>query len=661
MTDKKRVVVIGGGYGGVEAAKKIAHTFRRDESVQVTLIDRNPYHTLMTELHEIAGSRTEPEAVQVSFAKVFGSRPVDVAIDEVEAIDFGNRQVHSKSHVYGYDYLIVGAGGAPEFFDVPGVQENSFTLWSLEDALRIRTHVEECFREAAKEPDSTRRRTLLTFAIAGAGFTGVELAGELLERKRVLCPKYHIDEREVRVLIIEAKDTILPIFPRKPGEKARQHLERLGCEILVNTAITGAEPGKILLGGNSVEAETFIWTAGIHGGELSARMPLTQGHTARGECSVASPEGIHGMAGCHFDEDERYVVGQRGRVLVNEFMQSVDYENVYLIGDIMWYVEKEHVLPQVVETALQTAETAAHNIIADIKNGKKKAFTSNYHGFMVSVGSRYGVAHVLGVSVTGFMALAIKHLINLHYLFGLAGFNACWQYVKEEFIDVKDRRSMVHGHLSGKISAFWALPLRLFMGVKWFVEGWKKIGEGWLNPGESGLRDVWTGAIRLPGVSFADATASATDAATAATDAVATATEAVAGATEAATSYGDPIMPALGIYTWFAETVLSSSTLLAFLLQSGVVIAEMVIGLALIGGFLTVPAALVSIGLCLMFIISGWGSVELLWYLFAAFVLVGGAGRSFGLDHYSTPILGRWWSGRSIAKRSYLYTGEPRS
>ncbi|MEX2442391.1 MAG: NAD(P)/FAD-dependent oxidoreductase [Alkalispirochaeta sp.] len=649
MNDKKRIVILGGGYGGVHAAKKLYKKYKRREDIEITLIDKNPYHTLMTELHEIAGSRTEPEAVQVTFHKIFGGKRVHVAIDEITGVDFDQKKLSSETASYPYDYLVIGAGGAPEFFDIPGVQENSFTLWSLEDAIRIRTHVEDRFREAAKEPNPETRRHILTFTIAGAGFTGIELAGELLERRDVLCPKYHIDEREVRVLIIEAKDSILPIFPEKPKEQALRRIKKMGAEIMLNAMITGAGEGKVVVGVQEIRTDTFIWTAGIHGGEFSSRVDLTKGHTARGECSVASIEGIHGMAGCSFDEDERYVVGQRGRVLVNDFMQSVDRPDVYLCGDIVWYVEEEHVVPQVVETALQTGEAAAKNIIADIENKEKEPFKSNYHGFMVSVGSKYGVAHVMGTSLSGFMALGIKHLINLHYLFGLAGINAVWEYIHEEFLTIKDRRSMFGGHFAWKIPVYWALPLRVFLGAKWLTEGIKHIGEGWLNPGDGGIFNPDADSILLPGVELADAASAATE------------WEGGAEAAgEAATAYGEPLIEAIAPYTWFAENILSNVPALAFLLQAGVVAAQVAIGLALIGGLLTFPAAVVSIGFGLMFIASGWGNPELLWYIAASIVMLGGAGRGFGLDHWVMPWLKKWWNQRTIAKKTYLYTGEPR-
>lgn len=658
---KKKIVVLGGGYGGITATKKLYKQYKRNPNVEITLIDKNPYHTLMTELHEVAGSRVEPESVQVSFERIFGGTDVNLVTDTIKDIDFDNNSMKSELRSYSYDYLVIGAGGEPEFFDIPGVQENSFTIWSFDDAMRLRNQIEDRFREAAREPDEKKRRRMLTFVVAGAGFTGVELAGEILERKETLCREYHLKEHEVRVMIVEALDSILPILPPKMQKKAERYLKKKGAEIMTEAPVIGADATSVYLSDErSIDTDTFIWTCGIHGSEFSAQIPLTKGQTAKGECSYASAEGIHGMSGCHFDEEERYIVGERGRILVDEEMKSVDHSNVYLVGDIIWYLHDEKAVPQIIETALQTGEVAAENIIAAIEDKKRKQFKPNYHGFMVSIGGRYGVAHVVGISMSGMFAMAMKHMINLHYLFGIAGVNAVWRYLQHEFFTIKERRSFIGEHLAYKIPVYWALPLRLFLGGKWLFEGIKHISEGWLNAGEEGLAKVWTGAIKLPGVSFegaADAASSATG--QAAADTASSASPAAEGAAEAASQYGEPLIEALGIYTWFAENILSASPLLAFLLQSAVVLGQVAIGLALIAGLFTFPAAVVSLGFSIMFIASGWGNPELLWYIMASIVMLGGAGRGFGLDHYVMPWLKHQWNSTRLAQKTHLYDGEP--
>ena len=659
---KTRIIILGGGYGGITAAKKLHREFKKKKDIQLTLIDRNPFHTLMTELHELAAARVETDSVKVNFSRIFSATSVEVITDDIKEIDFEEKRLSSNYDSYTYDYLIIGAGGAPEFFDIPGVQENSFTIWSFDDALRLRGHIDSCFRKASQEPDLDTRRRMLTFTIAGAGFTGIEMAGELIERKHTLCREFNIDENEVKVIIVETLDSILPIMPKKLQHKARKYLEKKGGEIITGAPVTGAEEGKITISeGREIVGDTFIWTCGIHGSEFTSRLPLTKGQTAQGECSYASSEGIHGMSGCRLEEDERYIVGERGRILVDDHMKSVDFDAVYLIGDIIWHLENEKVLPQIVETALQTAETAAYNVIADINNADKKKFTSNYHGFMVSIGSRYGVARVMGISLSGFFAMGMKHLINLHYLFSIAGFNGIWRYLRHEILDVKERRSFLGELFAYKIPNYWAVPLRLFLGVKWLLEGITHIKEGWINPGEEGLANVWTGAIKLPGVSFetADAASSATGQAAADAASGVAAGAAAEGAAQAAGHYSEPLIEALGIYTWCAEHILSASPLLAFLLQAGVVLGQVAIGLALIGGLFTFPAAVVSLGFSVMFIASGWGNPELLWYIAASIVMLGGAGRGLGLDHWVMPWIKKRWNSTGLAKKTYLYDGEP--
>ena len=474
---KKTIVILGGGYAGIASAKVLSKKYRKNNQVNITLIDKNSYHTLMTELHEVAGSRVEADAVMVSYERIFPSGKVKIVKDCITGIDFEKRMLKSDQSEYAYDYLVLGTGGAPEFFDIEGIQENAFTLWSLEDALRIRRHFEEQFRLASKEPNPELRKDMLTFVVAGAGFTGVELMGEFIERRDILCEKYHIPPSQVSMLLVEALDMVLPIIEPPLRKKVVRYLEKKGVTIKLGTPITGAEKGKVRLGdGSELSTRTFVWTCGIHGSEFTSSIDLTMGHTARGLESRASSVGIHGLCGYLLEGNEERKVGKRGRILVNEYMQSVDHGCVYAVGDNVWFIENDKSLPQIVETALQTGKRAANNIIADIEKTEKETFRSNYHGFMVSVGGKYGVSNAGGMKVSGFMAMAMKHLVNMHYLFGLAGFNAVWTYLQHEFFDMKDGRTFIGQHLSWKIQAIWAVPLRVYLGLVWLLEGIARIG-----------------------------------------------------------------------------------------------------------------------------------------------------------------------------------------
>lgn len=594
MKESKHIVILGAGYGGVQAAKLLSKRLKKNEDVDITLIDKKPYHTLMTELHEIAGARVEQESVQVNLKKVFSATKVDVVTDEIKTVDFKNQSLSSENHHYEYDYLVLGIGSEPAFFGVPGVKENGFTLWSMEDALKINEHIENMFRKACNEKNQQIKKELLTFVVAGAGFSGIETMGELVEWKKKLCKKYFVDEKDVRLMVVEALGKILPILNDNLIQKTERYLRRHGVEILTNTPITQVDKKFVTFkDGTSVPTRTLIWTCGIQGSSFGANLGLT--------------------------------LGKRGRVQANEFMQSVDYKNIYLVGDNAYFEENSKPIPQIVETALQTAETAADNIIADLYGGEKKPFKPNYHGNMVSLGSRYGVACLTGVSLSGFFATAMKHLVNCHYLFGVGGLNSIVSYIRHEFFDTKEKRSMFGGYFSSKVSTFWLLLLRMYVGILWLIEGINKIKDGWLNPGNI----------------FIVSTAATSGASQA------------AGAGQAAANAVTPLLsqpPAF--YTWFMNTFVSPC---AFVFQVMVVLAEIGIGLALIGGLFTFLASLASIFMALNFILSAMAGKEILWYIFAAIALMGGSGRAFGLDYYVLPRINKWWKNTKFARRSHLF------
>jgi len=693
MPDITRIVVLGGGYGGVEAAKALDRSLGARRDVEITLIDRNSYHTLMTELHEVAGGRVEPESVQISFKKIFGGRNIHLVMDTATTVDFTNRIVVSQTNRYPYDYLVIGAGGEPEFYGIPGIKENAFTLWSFDDAMKIRRHIEDIYRKAAAEPDKAKRAEMLTFVVAGAGFTGIELAGELMDQRLVMCRHYHIDEKEVRIVVVEALDAVIPNLPLNLQHKAKAYLERRGVELMLKSPIVGAEAGKVLLKGTTgIATRTFIWTCGIQGCEFAGNLAVTKGKCANRLCRLATTQGTCGVKDCTFSKD-RYVEGKRGRLLVNDYMQSVDYPNVYVVGDVSWYLEGKRVIPQVVETAVQTADTAAHNIIAEIVHGEAKAFKSNYHGIMVSLGTYSGVAKVMGISLTGIFAIAVKHMINVVHLFGVGGFNQIWEYVKHEFLDVKNHRSFIGGLAAYKIRGYWPLLLRLWLGFMWVVEATNKITEGWLNfsTGKSQTGWMFSPGVIQAGLKVPDATAAASAAegaastATAAVAAVASAADATSSASTAATgavaatagaataaaatSAPGPWMdttktilyPNGAFVTWFRHWFMDGifSHIPYNWFQVIVVFTELLVGLALFGGFFTWWAAVVSLGLCLIFTLSGMFAWNQAWFFFAAILMMGGVGRAFGLDSWTVPFFKRWWNGTRLARRRHWYADEP--
>jgi NADH dehydrogenase len=600
----KKIAILGAGYGGVHAAKLLGRAAEKRKDISILLIDRKPYHTLMTELHEVAGSRVDEDSVLIDLREIFSESAVKVVTEEIKEIDFKSQKLLTDSDSYPYDYLIIGTGAEPAFFGIPGVKENGFSLWSFEDAIRIREHVKDMFEKARTENDCNKRKEMLTFIVAGAGFTGIETMGELLEWKRQLCRDYEIDSREVSLIVVEAMCSILPILSEGLIKKSERYLNKHGVEIMTDAPITQVNKESIVLkDGREIPTRTLIWTCGVQGSDFAARTELTH--------------------------------GGRGRILVDEYMQSVEYQNVFAVGDNAFYEEPDNKggkkpIPQIVEAALQTAETAAHNILAAINKGEKQAFKSNFHGFMVSIGGRYAVANIGGRSMSGFLAVALKHLVNIHYQYGVGGFARIWTYFVHEFMYVKENRSILGGHLSAKAPTLWLAILRVYLGVIWLMEGVKKIREGWLDPNQNFIV-----TMPKPG------------------DVPLESTDAVTNATQVTQYWPEPILkePPL-IYQWFMKSFIEPN---AFLFQASIVLLEVAIGLALVAGLFTILASLGSIFLCFNFILSAMAGTEILWHIFAAIAMFGGAGRAFGLDYYVIPWLKHWWRKRTFARRTHLY------
>ncbi|NLL31256.1 MAG: FAD-dependent oxidoreductase [Clostridiales bacterium] len=625
---RNKIVVLGAGYGGVQTAKRLAKKYKKNNDVEITLIDKNPYHTLMTELHEVAGGRVHPESVQVELAKIFGKTKVNVVIDYIEEVNTDKKVVKTTNEKYEYDYLVIGTGSEPAFFGVPGVKENGFTLWSFEDALRIREHIQEMFAKASIEKNANKRKEMLTFVVAGSGFTGIEMAGELLEWKSVLANKYNVDESEVTLKVVEAMGTILNMLDRDQADKAERYMTKHGMEILKNSPIVEVTKNEVILkNGNKIKTNTLIWTCGIQGNQEAKEYGLETART--------------------------------GRLQTNEYMQAVGKENVFVVGDMAYYEEeKGKGTPQIVEAAIQTADTVVNNIVASIEDKEMVKFQGKYHGFMVSIGGRYCVANLMGMKLSGFFAMLMKHLVNLHYLWGVNNIHACYSYSQHEFFNMEHKRSFVRGHLSSKANRLWLVPLRIYIGVLWFIEGFKKLvgdavwekmwnfdGTGFFNKIKIG-DDSWVkaGNVKMPFEWLQDAASGASDAASGASQAA-----------EAATEWATPIISKMpGWYAAIMEIMMPNPEV-AVWFQRIVVFLEIGMGLALIAGLFTFLASVASAGMVVNFILCAMAGWDILWYFFGSIALMGGAGRTLGLDYWVIPWISKFADNFWHGKRQPMY------
>lgn len=185
----ERIIVLGAGYAGVLAAKKLEKKFKNNSDISITIIDKNPFHTMLTELHEVAANRVDEDSIKMNLKQIFAGRNVDVVMDDIQKVDFEKKQLIGKNKEYDYDYLVIAAGSKPTYFGVEGAEEFSHKLWSYDDAVKLREHIHDSFRKAAIETNPEERRRILTFYVVGAGFTGVEMIGELAEYVPFLCKK----------------------------------------------------------------------------------------------------------------------------------------------------------------------------------------------------------------------------------------------------------------------------------------------------------------------------------------------------------------------------------------------------------------------------------------------------------------------------------------
>ncbi|MBQ1786842.1 MAG: NAD(P)/FAD-dependent oxidoreductase [Turicibacter sp.] len=651
----KKVVVLGGGYAGVLTAKKLAKKFKKNKDVQITLIDKQSYHTMLTELHEVAAGRVNEESIRMDLKRIFAGRNVDVVLDEITNIDFDKKVLTSKETTYEYDYLVMGTGCKPTFFGIPG-SEHAHQLWSYTDAVNLREHILNMFRQAALTSDKEKRRELLTFVTVGAGFTGVEMAGELGEWKDELCRSFHIDKEEVTLYVVDFAPKVLPMYPDKLVHKAERRLIKLGNQLVMNSAVSEIHADKVVLnkGEKVINTRTVIWAAGIEGSDI-------------------------------VDQAQVEKAG-RGRIVTNGHLQAKDYADVYVVGDNIFYIPEgeERPVPQMVENAEHSAPVVAHNIAADIKGGEYKTYKPTFHGSMVCIGSRYGVAQVgmpgMWFNLSGFFAMASKHLINLVYFVQVLGFNKIWSYLMHEFFHTKNNRSMVGGLLSNSAPVFWKFPLRVFVGFMWLQQGLTKLPK---------VMSDFNNVFLLPSPPKADAIGAASgavsDAVSAASGAVTEAVTAASGAvtetvTHVATASGDifsqladlvhnfmdwiAVLPVPGFVSdmvnWSMNAFFytpdgTQFTALASLVQAGMIFGEIIFGGMLIIGLFTPVAAIATIAMGCMIWASGMAPTDMLWYLVGGFALIGNSGMVLGLDYYVWPWLRDMMKRIPLLRKWYLY------
>jgi NADH dehydrogenase len=403
-TNVPRIIVIGGGFAGISFIKKL-----QKEKVQIVLFDRHNYHTFQPLLYQVSTAGLEPDSIAYPLRKVFRkNKDFHFRMAEVENINSETNTITTSIGSLQYDYLVIATGTRTNFFGNESIAENSMPMKTVPQALDIRSLMLQNIEKADITTDETERKRLLNFVIAGAGPTGVELAGALAEfRKGILENDYpELDEDEMNVHLIEGLGKVLPPMSETASKKAQKFLEKLGVQIHLETFISNYD-GKTVItkDGKTFETATFIWAAGVTGAPIN---------------------GINGEA----------LVEKANRYKVDEFNKIDGFENIFALGDIALMNTKEYPKghPQVAQPAIQQGKHLGKNFKKMLKGEKMEPFNYFDKGTMATVGRNKAVVDLKNLHFAGAFAWFLWMFVHLWFLVGFRNrvitfFNWTYSYI----------------------------------------------------------------------------------------------------------------------------------------------------------------------------------------------------------------------------------------
>jgi NADH:ubiquinone reductase (H+-translocating) len=380
-----RVVIVGGGFGGLYAAQALKRA-----PADITLADRTNHHLFQPLLYQVATASLAPRDVAYPIRAVLsGQRNTTVILAEATAVDMAARRVVLADGWLAYDYLIVAPGARHSYFAHPEWEEFAPGLKTMDDALAIRRRVLLAFERAEREPDPERRRALLTFILVGGGPTGVELAGAIAEIAcKVMVKDFRrIDPRGTRTILVEAGQRILPAFPASLSDKAERSLLRLCVEVRTGVSVTDISAGSVTIGGERVSAATILWAAGVQPSPLAR--------------SLGVP------------------LDRAGRVIVNPDLTVPGHPDVFVVGDLAACRDPDgRLLPGLAPVALQQGRHAAHNIVRAMRGQPLAPFRYRDRGTMATIGRAMAVADLRGFRLSGLPAWLAWCFVHILWLIG---------------------------------------------------------------------------------------------------------------------------------------------------------------------------------------------------------------------------------------------------
>ena len=390
--ERKKVLVLGAGYAGLQTVTKLQKSLSSDEA-EITLINKNDYHYESTWLHEASAGTISYEDLLYPVESVLKKDKVNFVKAEVTKIDRDAKKVETDNGIFDFDILVVGLGFVSETFGIKGMKEHAFQIENVESARKLSRHIEDKFANYASSKSKDEKD--LAIVVGGAGFTGVELLGELTDRIPELCNKYGVDQSKVKITCVEAAPKMLPVFSDELVSYAVNYLEERGVEFRIGTPITAANKKGFVVKGEddkeeTVEANTVIWAAGVRGNELMEK----------------SFDGV-----------------KRGRIVNEKDLTIPGYNNIFVIGDCSAFIPEgeERPLPTTAQIAMQQGEHVAKNIKHILTGAPTETFTYVERGTVASLGKHDGVGVVYNKEITGKKAAFMKRVIDTRAIYKLGG------------------------------------------------------------------------------------------------------------------------------------------------------------------------------------------------------------------------------------------------
>jgi NADH dehydrogenase len=382
---RPRVVIVGGGFGGLYAAKTL-----RNAPVDVLLLDRRNHHVFQPLLYQVATAGLGAIEIGEPIRRILHDQTnATVLLAEVDSIDLDGHRLHtSEGREIGYDYLIVATGAADSYFGHSEWEQYAPGLKTIEDALTIRRRILLAFEKAELTDDEAERRAWLTFGVIGGGPTGAELAGAMAELARhTLVDEFRrFETRTARILLVEGADRILSAYPQGLSKKATRQLERLGVEVLTGSLVSSIDDTGLTIGDRRIDARTVLWAAGVRASRLGEALGVP--------------------------------LDRAGRVVVEPDLSVPGHSEAFVVGDLASVVEKGAAVPGVAPAAIQMGRHAARTILAALDAEPPKPFHYVDRGSMATLGRSSAIALIKGFRLSGFLAWVAWLTIHIYFLIG---------------------------------------------------------------------------------------------------------------------------------------------------------------------------------------------------------------------------------------------------